>query len=283
MRMRKQIFTLGGLLFTKWHNNPPLIQSSFLQSTLRNVRPPLSTALLLFGLFLWDNNMSSAPRYVSRDRTALAVSAATPQWRQSRHKRRVGVATCALRPYLPRSAWAAPCGWKNETRHPDRRRGGGGRGQTGERELHGVSGKRKSPWKEREKSGSGISAFSFVLILSASPRVSTWRLEYATSKRIWSNQEFSADTDLLHRHDALRYLTVKERVCPATRQQRPPRWGGKTKHENSKQTGGGRVKGLDLRRKSLQRSFVCDPELTERKKFISSLSLFSFSLTLFLS
>lgn len=33
------------------------------------------------------------------------------------------------------------------------------------------------------------------------------------------------------------------------------------------------MKGLDLRRKSLQRSFVCDPELTERKKFISSLSL----------
>lgn len=44
---------------------------------------------------------------------------------------------------------------------------GGGRR---ERELHGVSGKRKSPWKEREKSGPGISAFSFVLIL---PRVST--------------------------------------------------------------------------------------------------------------
>jgi len=62
-------------------------------------------------------------------------------------------------------------------------------------------------------------------------------------------------------------------VCPATRQQRPPRWGGKTKHENSKQTGGGRAKGLDLRKKSLQGSFVCDPELTERKKFISSLSL----------
>lgn len=37
------------------------------------------------------------------------------------------------------------------------------------------------------------------------------------------------------------------------------------------------MKGLDLRRKSLQRSFVCDPELTERKKFISSLSLSSLS------
>ncbi len=33
------------------------------------------------------------------------------------------------------------------------------------------------------------------------------------------------------------------------------------------------MKGLDLRRKSLQRSFVCYPELTERKKYISSLSL----------
>lgn len=35
------------------------------------------------------------------------------------------------------------------------------------------------------------------------------------------------------------------------------------------------MKGLDLRRKSLQRSFVCvrDPELTERKKLISSLFL----------
>lgn len=230
--------------------------------------------------------MSSAPRYVSRDRTALAVSAATPQWRQSRHKRRVGVATCALRPYSPaqRGRPRVAGRTKHDTPIEEEEEEGGGRR---ERELHGVSGKRKSPWKEREKSGSGISAFSFVLILSASPRVSTWRLEYATSKRMWSNQEFSADTDLLHRHDALRYLTVKERVCPATRQQRPPRWGGKTKHENSKQTGGGRVKGLDLRRKSLQRSFVCDPELTERKKFISSLSLslssLSHSLTLFLS
>ncbi|ROL45940.1 hypothetical protein DPX16_4754 [Anabarilius grahami] len=59
---------------------------------------------------------------------------------------------------------------KHDTPIEEEEEEGGGRR---ERELHGVSGKRKSPWKEREKSGSGISVFSFVLILSASPRVST--------------------------------------------------------------------------------------------------------------
>uniref|UniRef100_A0A672M6E3 Unconventional myosin-Va-like n=1 Tax=Sinocyclocheilus grahami TaxID=75366 RepID=A0A672M6E3_SINGR len=48
---------------------------------------------------------------------------------------------------------------KKRRRRKRRRR----RRQTGERELHGVSGKRKSPWKERKKS-----VLSVVLILSAS-------------------------------------------------------------------------------------------------------------------
>uniref|UniRef100_A0A672MCY4 Unconventional myosin-Va-like n=1 Tax=Sinocyclocheilus grahami TaxID=75366 RepID=A0A672MCY4_SINGR len=64
---------------------------------------------------------------------------------------------------------------KKRRRRKRRRR----RRQTGERELHGVSGKRKSPWKERKKS-----VLSVVLILSASPHVSARSLEYATSQTL---------------------------------------------------------------------------------------------------
>ncbi len=195
-------------------------------------------------------------RHVSKDRTALrSQQPATPQRR--RHKWWVGVATRSPPPHF---AWAG--GTKHDTM---RRR---------ERELHGVSGKRKSPWKEREKSGSGISAFSFVLIWSALPRVSARKLEYATSQRIWSNQEFSTNTVLLHLHDALRYLTVKERFCPATRQQRASSTLGRKNKTRKLQTNRGRTsEGAGFEEEKFTEEF-CVWSWAHREEEVHFISLF---------